>query len=122
MPKSTTPAVSDESEDFLDDVRNGKARRFVMICKGQTIISLVVYKKGSLDKFIREAKDAGTGTISYGVLDGKGPNINFKLARADGFKEEPTTAIKVKTLLKDECDLTFTPSFVIVEAHGPVLD
>ena len=87
----TESTISETSIDFLEDVRKGKPRRFVMICKGQTVVTLVVYKKGGVDKAKKEAKAGGATDVSFGVVDGKGPNIVFKLSREDGFKEEPTS-------------------------------
>ena len=37
-------AVDADTKKYLDEVKKGKARRFVMICKGVKILSLVVYK------------------------------------------------------------------------------
>jgi hypothetical protein len=44
MAQNTQSAISEESAGFLEDVRKGKPRRFVMICKGRQVVSLVVYK------------------------------------------------------------------------------
>ena len=121
MPASTE-AISEDSVGYLDDVKKGKPRRFVMICQGASVESLVIYKKGNVDKYIKEAKASGKGTVSYGIVDGKGPNITFKLSRAEGFKKEPTTSPKLKGFLKDEADFTCIPEIEIIDAHAPMLD
>ena len=83
-------AMSKESIAMLDDVRKGKPRKFAMICKGTKVISLVVYKKGNVEqkkkKKKKEAKESGKGEFYFGIIDGRGMDVSFKLARADGFE------------------------------------
>jgi len=123
MPKNDAESqMSEESIDFLNDVKKGKPRRFVLICKGANIVSLVVYKKGSVEKFKKEAKEVGSGTVSFGVVDGKGNDIKFKVARADGFETEPTSPAKLKEFIKSAAEITCAPDVLVVDTHEAVLD
>jgi len=45
MAKDDDYTVDKDSCDELDEVRKGKPCKFVMVVKGTTIVSLVVYKK-----------------------------------------------------------------------------
>ncbi|HND54976.1 MAG TPA: hypothetical protein PLV92_21330, partial [Pirellulaceae bacterium] len=74
--------LDEETIDHLVAVRKGKPRRFVMIVKGAQVVSLVVYKKGNLNSYRKQAKEGGRGEIYHGVVDGRGTIITFKLARA----------------------------------------
>ena len=67
-------AMAPESVGFLEDVKKGKPRKFAMICKGTSVVSLVVYKKGSIESRKKEAKESGKGLFYFGVVDGKGKN------------------------------------------------
>lgn len=107
---------------YLEDVKRGKPRKFAMICKGVKILSLVVYKKGSLEKYKKEAKEGGRGQFYHGVVEGKGQNINFKLSREDKFDKPPTKTQTLKQFLKDTTPFNFKPLFEIVDSLGPVLD
>ena len=121
MPKNLD-VISQESHDFLEQVKKGKPRKFVMVCKGNQIVSLVLYKKGSVEKYKKEAKQTGKGVVMFGVIDGKGPDINFKLARADGFEKQPVKSVTLKKFLVDNTDFKFKPIFEIVDAPQLVLD
>jgi len=59
MAKEESASVSNDSKAYLDDVKKGKSRKFAMICKGTEVVSLVVYKKGGVEKRKKEAKEAG---------------------------------------------------------------
>lgn len=115
-------ALSDASIQCLQDVKKGQARKFVMICKGPRIVSLVLFKKGSFAKYINEAKQAGSGQVYFGVVDGQGENLSFKLARADGFTEAPVKSTVLKSFLQDEGDFKCKPLFEIVDVAPLVLD
>ena len=114
--------LSKESIAMLEEARQGKTRKFVLVCKGAAIQSLVVYKKGSVDKYIREAKESGGGQASYGVITGKGANLNFKLARSDGFDKAPTKSQTLRDFIAEHGELTLKPLFEIVDATEVVLD
>jgi hypothetical protein len=108
-------ALDPDTMKHLEDVKRGKIRRFVMIAKGEKILTLIVYKKGSIEKYKKEAKeDHGAGQFYHGVVDGKGMNIVFKLCTADGFTEPPGKDIKMKMFLSDETGIKFKPTYEIV--------
>lgn len=116
------PTLDEDSLKFLDQCKRGKPHKFVMICKGEAIVSLVIYKKGSLAKFKKQAKDEGRGLFYHGVIDGKGAQLAFKLGRVDGYENEPTKQVKLKQFLNDASGGTFKPRFEIVDECVPVLD
>lgn len=118
----TAPTLDDESLKFLDQCKRGKPRKFVMICKGETIVSVVIYKKGSLAKFKKQAKEEGRGLFYHGVIEGKGAQLAFKLGRVDGFEAEPTKQVKLKQFLNEASGGTFKPRFEIVDECSAVLD
>lgn len=121
MAKSEGP-ISEESADLLKDVAKGKSRKFVLLCKGATITSLVVFKKGSYERYVTEARSSGSGQVFFGVVDGKGKNLNFKLARSDGFEKEPTRTAVLKQFLADNAAMSVMPLFEIVDVAPLVLD
>ena len=43
--------MDSETKKFLEEVKKGKPRKFVMICKGMKILSLIVYKKGVVETY-----------------------------------------------------------------------
>ncbi|MCE9608357.1 MAG: hypothetical protein K8U03_26025 [Planctomycetia bacterium] len=122
MPNNdNAPSLDKDSHAELEQVRKGKSRKFVMLCKGVSIVSLVVYKKGSVEKYKKQAKEAGTGQVYYGVVQGPGPDIVFKLAASDGFDKEPVKPLVLKQFLED-AGFKFKPDFELVASHPPVLD
>lgn len=114
--------LDDESQSALEQVKKGKPRRFVLLIKGAKILSLVVYKKGSLANFKKQAKEQGTGELIHGVVGGKGQNIVFQLAAADGFTDEPTTPVKLKEFVNAASGENFKPKWELVAELTPVLD
>jgi hypothetical protein len=94
----------------------------VMLTKGPQVVSLVVYKKGTASKFIKEAKEAGTGVPCFGVIDGRGMDISLKLATADGFKDAPVKDLVLKKFLEEEADFKCKPVIEILESLPLVLD
>jgi hypothetical protein len=114
--------VDKDTIEQLDQVKKGKPRKFVMICKGASVITLVVYKRGSVEKYKKEAKKAGKGQIYYGKVDGKGMDITFQLAVSDGFDKEPVKPSILRTFLEESADFKCKPSFEIVEVSTVVLD
>jgi hypothetical protein len=127
MAKAAKP-ISDDSIDMLGDVKKGKPRRFVLLCKGPNVVSIVVYKKGSVEKSKKEAKEFGSGDFSFGIMEskgvveGKGPALTLKLARANGFEKEPTTPVKLKQFLSDHADFKSQPVFEIVDKLAELTD
>lgn len=114
--------LDDKTIGCLEDAKKGKPRRFALVSKGAKIVSLVVYKKGSLDKYKKQAKEQGQGQFFHGVVDGKGANLNFKLARADGFEKAPGPTQGLKQFLTEKAGLKVSPIYEIVDEIGPVLD
>jgi len=114
--------LPDETKAMLDQVKKGKTRKFVMLTKGTSIVSLVLYKKGAPTKYIKEAKESGKGTPCFGVLEGGGLELVVKLAATDGFKDAPVKDLVLKKYLEDEAGFKCKPRFEIVEALPIVLD
>ena len=75
------PAIDNDSRDMLEsDVKKGKARKFILVCKGSQIRSLVVFKKGPYGPRINKTRKSGfRGEFYCGVITGKGVNVNLKL-------------------------------------------
>jgi len=105
-----------ESLKTLDQVKKtGKPCKFVLVSKGVKVLNVVAYRKGSDDTRIREAKEAGNGTVSCGVVDGQGANLSFKLRRADGYEAVPVKPIVLKEFLNDGSELNSKPTIDIVD-------
>lgn len=107
---------------FLEEVKKGKPRRFVMICKGIKILSLIVYKKGTVESFKKKAKEHGQGQFYHGVVDGKGQNIVFNLCKEDGYDQPPGKALILKDYLKSHLSMQLKPDYRIVEALPDVVE
>lgn len=115
-------SMSEDSIGYLEEVKKGKVRRFAMITKGADVVSLIVYKKGNVEKYKKEAKQSGKGQFCFGVVDGKGVDIRFALARSDGFESEPVKSIKLKSFLDEAADIKCKPHFEIVDVPPLALD
>jgi hypothetical protein len=122
MAKEAQEKLSDDTITCLEQAKKGKARKFVLVCKGAAIVSLIVYKKGSLEKYKKEAKEAGSGLVSHGVVTGSGMELNFQLARSDGFERPPVKPTTLKDYLSEKGDFRCKPIFEIVDAPLVVLD
>lgn len=122
MAKEESASVSNDSKAYLDEVKKGKSRKFAMICKGTEVISLVVYKKGGVEKRKKEAKESGKGQFYFGTVGGKGIDINFILARSDGFESAPVKNTVLKNFLSEAADFNCKPIFEIVDSPQVVLD
>ena len=108
-------AIDSESIKFLDDVKKGKPRRFVMICRGASIQRLAVFKKGSAESILQRLKKEGFKGQSYiGVVDGKGQDISFKLCSSDGYDAEPGKPAFLKAFLSSEAGIGCKPKYEIV--------
>ncbi len=114
--------VDQDTQKYLGEVKKGKSRKFAMICKGNKIIGLVVYKRGSTDKHKKKAKEEGMGQFYFGVITGKGANITFNLSSSDGFDKPATKSVVLKNYLKDEAGMTFKPVYEIVQELPDVPD
>jgi hypothetical protein len=120
--ENLTMPLSDETLDGLDQIKKGKSRKFVLLTKGASIINLVLYKKGPPTKYVKEAKETGTGTPCFGVIDGRYPDLVFSLATVDGFKDAPVKDLVLKKFLEEEAKFKCKPTMAIVEALPVVLD
>lgn len=121
MPNDNSPALDKDSRSELEAVKKGKSRRFVLLTKGASIVSLVVYKKGSVESYKKQAKESGTGQLCHGIVTGPGPDIVFQLAATDGFDKQPVKELVLKQFL-EEAGFKFKPEIQLVEEHPPVLD
>lgn len=133
MADENLSAIDDESKAMLEDhVKKGKARKFILITKGATIKSLIVFKKGPYGPKINKAKKDGfRGEATCGVITGKGVNISFQLPgtaevssamKTEGnvYEGEPCKIAKLRAFFKDEADLKFKPEFQIVKSISDV--
>lgn len=114
-------AVDADTKKYLEEVKKGKPRKFVMICKGVKILSMIVYKKGTVEKYKKQAKEEGKGQFYHGVVTGKGQAISFNLLRSDGFEKPPGKELILKDFLKTQADMKFKPTYEIVDCL-PELD
>jgi hypothetical protein len=114
--------IDAESIEQLDQVRKGKPRKFVLLCKGASIVGAAVYRKGTVEKFTKQLKKVGTGQIYFGVVAGRGMDLTFQLARSDGFDKEPVKTLVLKGFLQEHAQLKCKPLFVIVDVAPFVLD
>ncbi len=114
-----------ETKEMLEnEVKKGKARKFILICKGAQIKQLIVFKKGPYHTRIQKArKDGFKGDAFCGIVNGSGVNLTFQLAGnkevadaigVDGAVDgEPTKTAKLKEFL-NENDLARKPEYEIV--------
>ena len=122
MAKDSDEKLSDDTIACLEQAKKGKPRKFVLVNKGAAVVNLVVYKKGSVEKYKKEAKEAGSGQVSYGVVTGSGMELNFQLARSDGFERAPVKPMTLKEFLAERGDFKCKPLIEIVDAPLVVLD
>ena len=108
-------AVDATTAKSLQDVRKGKPRRFLMLCKGAKIVSMFVYRKGSLESFKKQARAEATGKIFHGVVDGQGQDISFKLSRDDGYDKPPGRELILRDFLKTSANLKSKATYEIVD-------
>ena len=111
--------VDADTKRFLDEAKKGKPRRFAMVCKGVKIVSLIAYKRGTEDKYKKEAKKVGKGQFYGGVISGKGENITFELLR-ESCDRAPVKDLTLKAFLADEAGMKFKPTFAVVDQLTPI--
>ena len=112
--------VDAESKKFLEEVKKGKPRRFAMACKGVKILSLIVYKKGTEEKYKKQIKKQdGAGQFFGGVVSGKGKDIVFELL-ADDYDKPPGKDVLLKQYLEAEAGMSLKPVYSIVGSLSPV--
>ena len=107
--------IDDQSLAFLEQVRKGKARNFVMSVKGSKVRSLLVKKKRIKKNEIKDARGGGFQPM-FGVVVGQAAKIAFSIARSDGFEEDPLGGnfVKLKAFLKDQTGKAYKPSVEVV--------
>jgi hypothetical protein len=121
--QAASERMDDESKKFLQDVKKGKPRKFVMIKDGVEIDKLYIFKTGPFDRYVRSAKQEGVrGEAYWGIVRGDGFDIRFELSQGDGFTVAPGTQIRLKEFLKEETGLKFEPEYVIVETSAPIAE
>jgi len=113
--------MDDESMSFLEQVRKGKSRNFVLSMKGNKVRSMVVKKKPIKEKDRKAARGEGFQPV-YGVATGMGAKITFTIARADGFDEKAADrkTEKLKKFLSSQTGKVFKPNFELVDAPPPI--
>jgi hypothetical protein len=117
----TDDRFDDASQKFLQDVKKGKPRKFVMIKDGVQINKLILFKVGTFDRVLRRAKQDGTrGEEYWGVLRGDGTDIRFELSRSDGFVAPPGTDIRLRDFLRETAGVKLEPTYAIVDNLAPV--
>ncbi|MGL4514784.1 MAG: hypothetical protein ACRCT8_16975 [Lacipirellulaceae bacterium] len=116
-------AVSEDTAALLDEVKKGKPRRYLMICKGPSVVYLAVFKKGNPETLLTAAKKQGFRGESYvGVVDGSGQNLSFKLSIADGHEKPPVKDLALKAFLADSAGCKAKPAIEIVPSLDPIDD
>jgi len=113
--------MDDESLSFLEQVRKGKSRNFVLSMKGNKVRSMVVKKKPIKEKERKAARGEGFQPI-FGVASGMGAKITFTIARADGFDEKAAErkTEKLKKFLSSQTGKVFKPTFELVDSPPPI--
>ena len=107
-------AVDADTNKHLEEVRKGKPRKFVMICKGVKILSLIVYKKGTVESLKR-----GQGSRPWPVRSRRdyrqGPEDFLPIGESDGYENPPSKELILKDFLNSNTDMKFKPVYEIVE-------
>lgn len=109
------PPLGEDTVKFLEDVKKGKPRFFLLVCKGPKVKYLKVKKKPIKNNEITEAKKLGyKGDAYIGVLTGKGMELVFNLAVSDGYDSEPVKEKILKDFMEEHAEFKCKPSFAIV--------
>jgi len=113
--------MDDETLGFLEQVRKGKSRNFVLSMKGNKVRSMVVKKKPIKEKDRKAARGEGFQPI-HGVASGMGAKITFTIARSDGFDEKAADrkTEKLKKFLSSQTGKVFKPDFELVDSPPPI--
>ena len=109
------------TQKYLEEVQQGKARKFAMICNGAKILSLIVYKSGAEEKYKKQTEQDGKGQFYGGVVTGNGMNITFQLQR-DRYDKPPGKEQVLKEFLKTSTRLKSVPTYEIVDSLAGVDD
>ncbi len=109
------PPLGENIEKFLDQVKKGQPRSFLLVCKGNKVTYLAVKKKTIKKNELNEAKKSGyKGEGYFGVITGKGMELVFNLSTADGYTAEPVKDKVLKDFLEEKANFKCKPTIVIV--------
>ena len=113
--------MDEESLAFLEQVRKGKSRNFVLSMKGNKVRSLLIKKKPIKAKDRKSARGEGYQAV-FGILTGMGAKITFSVARSDGFDEKvrDCKVEKLKKFLSAQTSKAFKPTFELVDTPPPI--
>ncbi len=115
--------MSAESLEFLDQVRKGKSRYFVMGIKGSSISALILKKKPVKDADLKEVRGGGFIPV-FGVVTGMGTELIFNVAKSDGFETPPANGKteKLKKFLSEQTGKVLKPEWAVVAVPLHVSD
>ena len=91
--------MDSESLKHLEEAKKGKLRRFVIILKGVKILSMVIFKRGSVSKYKKEAKKEAKGQFFHGIISGKGKKSYSNSAPKTATRDFPEEILKNKNFL-----------------------
>lgn len=108
--------LAEGTDKFLEDAKKGKARSFLLVCKGTKVKYLAVRKKPVKKAELNEAKKLGyKGDGYFGVISGKGMELVFNLSIADGYTSAPVKDKILKDFLEEKADFKCKPTIAIVQ-------
>ena len=109
------PPLGSDTQKFLEQAKKGQPRNFLLVCKGNKVNYLTVRKKPIKKNEISEARKAGyKGDGYFGVINGKGMELVFNLAQADGYTAEPVKDKILKDFMEEKADFKCKPTIAIV--------
>jgi hypothetical protein len=115
MPGVDEKPLGENTAKFLDDVKKGKPRSFLLVCKGPKVVFLSVKKKPVKKNELNDAKKDGfKGDPYFGVITGKGMDLVFNLSQADGYDKPPVKEVVLRDFLEEHAGLKCKPTFVVV--------
>ena len=118
--KDPSAPLGEGTEKFLEDVKKGRTRSFLMICKGAKVQYLAAHKKPFKPAKAAAAKNAGfKGDAYIGTVSGKGAQFVFHLLKADS-ASAPVKDMAVKEFLGEHTKFQVYPTFEIVDVLPPI--
>ncbi|MGC3967318.1 MAG: hypothetical protein QM775_08085 [Pirellulales bacterium] len=115
MPGVDDKPLGENTAKFLEDAKKGKARSFLLVCKGPKVVFLSVKKKPVKKNELNDAKKDGfKGDAYFGVITGKGMDLVFNLSQADGYDKPPVKDVVLRDFLEEHADLKCKPTFQVV--------
>lgn len=95
------PLEKDSEKCLLSVKDSGKPCYFVLVKKSNEVTGLVASRKGTPDSRKQMARNqVSGGELSWGVVEGKGANLSFKLLSTDGFNDTPIKDSKLRSFLE----------------------